>query len=236
MEECSNRMTKETCQLLGSRGSACKAFTKAGRKRIYNSLLLHISAVLMAYDKYKVGLPQQALDAEFEDSKVTFRNGTTVIDPSHRFSKTSYPTQTKLFQCIKDRSRDFQGFGTFIGRMEAIQVVKYESGGHYVPHFDWSPGSPRLSSIFAYVQANGTGGGTNFPELDRPEYGEWCDFVDCSVPLDDGVTFKPIPGNAIFWQSVQPSGDVHPKTMHAGVPVISGHKIGINVWAWKKDY
>jgi prolyl 4-hydroxylase len=118
--------------------------------------------------------------------------------------------------------------------MEALQIVKYGPSGHCVNHYDGSKDNPRQSSIFAYIYSNGTGGGTNFPLLERPVEKEWCEFLDCSESAPEGATFKPIIGNALYWENSQPSGEVHPKTLHAGMPVTSGVKIGLNIWTQKK--
>jgi len=119
-------------------------------------------------------------------------------------------------------------------------------------------GGNRLSSFFAYVRAsNGTtagsgpdgdddsggggagsdervrGGGTNFPLVDAPRDPRWCDaWVDCDEPWDRGVTFRPVEGNAVYWENMLPDapGRGDPRTLHAGLPLVSGEKIGLNIW------
>lgn len=92
-------------------------------------------------------------------------------------------------------------------------------------------GGNRLTSFFVYVAAsNVTGGGTNFPILDAPRDRRWCAFVDCDEPWENGVTFKPVPGNAVFWQNLREDGSGDPATLHAGLPVVSGVKLGMNIW------
>lgn len=91
-------------------------------------------------------------------------------------------------------------------------------------------GGNRLSSFFVYVAAgNLTGGGTNFPILNAPYDERWCEFVDCDEPWDNGVTFRPVPGNAVFWQNLNEDGSGDPATIHAGLPVTSGSKLGMNI-------
>jgi prolyl 4-hydroxylase len=92
-------------------------------------------------------------------------------------------------------------------------------------------GGNRLTSFFAYVAtSNLTGGGTNFPTLDAPNDEWWCQFVDCDEPWDNVVTFRPVPGNAVFWQNLLEDGSGDPATIHAGLPVTSGSKLGMNIW------
>jgi prolyl 4-hydroxylase len=149
-----------------------------------------------------------------------------------------------VVRCIEERALAFQGFDTPRSHLEPLQLVKYGLGEHFHFHTDWytdpslaSPsfGGNRLSSFFAYVNvANGTttGGGTNFPVLDAPGDDRWCSlgFVDCDEEWERGVTFRPVEGNAVFWQNLLPDGSGDPRTLHAGLPVTSGGKIGMNIW------
>ncbi|KAK1756600.1 hypothetical protein QBC47DRAFT_422630 [Echria macrotheca] len=158
-------------------------------------------------------------DSEFADSKIRLENGTAVLDTSFRLSKTACLQPDKQAQCILDRARSFQGFGSHSGKMERLQVVK--------PIRGIAPSLPICTLI--------AGGGTNFPMLDRPAEEEWCEFLDSRESAPEGVTFKPIiTGNAVYWENLLPSGDVHPKSLHTGMPVTSGLKIGLNIWTQKK--
>lgn len=79
-----------------------------------------------------------------------------------------------------------------------------------------------------------TGGGTNFPLLDAPKTHEWCEFIDCDEPWENGVTFRPIAGNAIFWMNMIDDGTGRfvgdERVLHAGLPLTTGRKVGMNVW------
>jgi prolyl 4-hydroxylase len=86
-----------------------------------------------------------------------------------------------------------------------------------------------------YLEANCTGGGTHFPRLQRPAGNEWCKFIECDVEdeeLKDGVIFKPVAGNAVYWENMRSDGSGYPESWHAGLPVKSGSKIGLNIWSW----
>lgn len=88
-----------------------------------------------------------------------------------------------------------------------------------------------------YLDANCTGGGTNFPRLRMPRKRQWCRFIECDEDNTigtsyEGVTFKPIKGNAIFWENLRPDGTGYPETWHAALPVLSGTKVGLNIWSW----
>ena len=46
------------------------------------------------------------------------------------------------------------------------------------------------------------------------------------------MTFKPRKGNAVFWMNFDSEGRGYTETIHAGMPVTSGTKVGLNVWSW----
>jgi prolyl 4-hydroxylase len=145
-----------------------------------------------------------------------------------------------MVRCIEDRALSFQGFDRPRKHLESLQLVKYNRGGTYHWHTDWfiSPsqttvahGGNRISTFFVYVAAsNVTGGGTNFPKLDAPRDERWCQFVDCDESLDRGVTFRPVVGNAVFWLNLGEDGRGDERVLHAGLPITSGEKLGMNIW------
>lgn len=118
--------------------------------------------------------------------------------------------------------------------------MQYGNDERYHLHTDWfttadrttpDVGGNRLTSFFVYVAArNLTGGGTNFPVLEGKYDERWCEFVDCDEAWENGVTFRPVPGNAVFWQNLGEDGVGDPATIHAGLPVTSGYKLGMNIW------
>ena len=160
-----------------------------------------------------------------------------------RTSESTNVPRDEVVQCVEDRARLIQGFDIPRDHLEPLQLVKYGQGQRYHFHTDWYPnpahataatGGNRLSSIFAYVLVeNGTtGGGTNFPLIDAPRHPKWCElkYIDCDEPWENGVTFRPVEGNAVFWQNLLPDGTGDGRTLHAGLPVTSGGKIGMNIW------
>lgn len=95
------------------------------------------------------------------------------------------------------------------------------------------------------------GGGTEFPRLQVNVPDErWCRWIECpdrkSANADGerlkreerepvtGVTFKAVPGNAVFWENFRPDGTGRgwQETWHAGLPVTRGAKVGLNIWSW----
>ena len=62
----------------------------------------------------------------------------------------------------------------------------------------------------------------------------WCNVVDCELEEELGVTFKPVKGNAVFWQNLRSDGTGHDGVLHAGLPVEEGVKTGMNIWTLTK--
>jgi prolyl 4-hydroxylase len=144
-------------------------------------------------------------------------------------------------KCIEDRARTFQGWRPYVF-IEKLWAQKYGVGGHYTYHYDWSTASRssgRVSSFMVYLEANCTGGGTHFPRLPHPSPDSsesvWCRFVECGVAdekLKKGVVFKPVAGNAVYWENMRSDGSGYAESWHAGLPVASGTKVGLNIWSW----
>ena len=89
---------------------------------------------------------------------------------------------------------------------------------------------------------------------------KWCEFLECEEDTSEvkeqnptmGVTFKPRKGNAVFWENLRSDGRGYEETCrclrishpcgmasinyhflgHAGLPLLSGWKVGLNIWSW----
>jgi len=202
-------------------------------------LLLYITDFLTPSERTHL---QAATAGTFSASSVT--------GPSSRNSRirtsrsTTVPPRDPVARCVSARALSIQGFSHPRSHLEPLQLVEYGVGEHFHFHTDWfsSPahtapayGGNRLSSFFAYVKVeNGTtGGGTNFPMVEASAVDErWCElgYVDCDGEWDKGVTFRPVEGNAVFWRNLLEDGRGDDRTLHAGLPVTSGGKIGMNIW------
>ena len=110
-----------------------------------------------------------------------------------------------------------------IRNAEMFQVVHYESGTEYKPHFDsfdrstelgkkyWEPGGQRMITALIYLNDVENGGATSFPELD--------------------IAIKPKKGNVlVFHNTIPETTNIHPKSLHAGMPVSNGEKWAANLW------
>jgi prolyl 4-hydroxylase len=128
--------------------------------------------------------------------------------------------------------------------IEPLQLVKYEATEKYTMHYDWfdqlnnsthgedSLNKPfnRLASIFVYLGDACSGGETYFPKVTG---------VSASTDEDKfsrtdegtGLLIKPKRGNAVFWKNLHMNGSGDERLAHAGMPVESGVKFGLNVWS-----
>jgi prolyl 4-hydroxylase len=110
-----------------------------------------------------------------------------------------------------------------IRNAEMFQVVYYESGTEYKPHFDsfdqstelgkkyWEPGGQRMITALIYLNDVEDGGATYFPELN--------------------ISINPKKGNVlVFHNTISETTNINPRSLHAGMPVTSGEKWAANLW------
>ena len=110
-----------------------------------------------------------------------------------------------------------------IRNAEMFQVVHYESGTEYKPHFDsfdqstelgkkyWEPGGQRMITALIYLNDVADGGATYFPELN--------------------ISINPKKGNVlVFHNTISETTNINPRSLHAGMPVSSGEKWAANLW------
>ena len=110
-----------------------------------------------------------------------------------------------------------------IRNAEMFQVVHYERGTEYKPHFDsfdqstelgkkyWEPGGQRMITALIYLNDVEDGGATYFPELN--------------------ISINPKKGNVlVFHNTISETTNINPRSLHAGMPVTSGEKWAANLW------
>jgi len=189
--------------------------------------------------------PKPESEPIFTPSTVTDDAGSsTYRDTTVRDSEVALVPRTATVRCVEARARSLQGWRDEVW-VERLRVQRYRPGGHYDHHFDWSSGRGgwgRVGSFMAWVDdddAGVVGGGTEFPLMRRRGDARWCQFVECPAAADDdgeaaGTVFKPIAGNAVYWENFRAdgSGRGYDETWHAGLPVVEGVKVGLNIWSW----
>ncbi|MGW5385158.1 2OG-Fe(II) oxygenase [Nocardia sp. NPDC003963] len=105
---------------------------------------------------------------------------------------------------------------------EGLQVVRYATGGEFLPHFDYFPpgnqnnralfirGGQRTATLIIYLNDVEEGGETAFTET--------------------SLSFTPRKGQALYFRYFNNVGQVDPATRHAGRPVIAGEKWIVTKW------
>lgn len=176
----------------------------------------------------------------FVPSTITNNGEATHRDSSVRDSHVALIPRTDPVRCIESRARALQGWRPDLW-IERMRTQRYGPGGHYNHHFDWSSntrGWGRVSSLMVWVEGSDSlkGGGTEFPLIKRPAETEWCRFIECPDDMEKdrgtGVTFKVVPGNAVYWENFAADGRGYEETWHAGLPVQEGTKTGLNIWSF----
>lgn len=111
---------------------------------------------------------------------------------------------------------------------EGIQVLHYQQGGEYRPHFDYFPlqdsgsqrhlarGGQRVVTVIMYLNQVVDGGETTFPDV--------------------GLSVKPKQGAALYFAYCNSRNQLDPATLHAGAPVLAGEKWIATKWIRQNPY
>lgn len=148
--------------------------------------------------------------------------------------------QDKVIRTIEKRISDF----TFIPAEngEGLQVLHYEVGQKYEPHFDYfhddfntKNGGQRIATLLMYLSDVEEGGETVFPSAkvnssSIPFYNE---LSECAKR---GISVKPKMGDALLFWSMRPDGTLDPTSLHGGCPVIKGDKWSSTKWIRVHEY
>lgn len=108
--------------------------------------------------------------------------------------------------------------GTDYGWGEPLHVLSYEPGDEYKPHHDALPGADnqRQATAIVYLNDEYEGGETVFPELE--------------------LTLRARPGDMLLFANLNAAGKRDERTLHAGLPVASGHKWIATRWIRQRRY
>jgi prolyl 4-hydroxylase len=121
---------------------------------------------------------------------------------------------------------------------EAMQVLRYQHGQKYEPHFDYfqdknnqALGGHRIATVLMYLSDVIKGGETVFPSGEEED-------KDGGLIKDDswsdcgkrGLGVKPMKGDALLFFSLHPSAEPDPMSLHTGCPVIEGEKWSATKW------
>lgn len=111
---------------------------------------------------------------------------------------------------------------------EGIQILHYNRGAEYKPHFDYFPpeeagsgvhlahGGQRVATLVMYLNDVDEGGETIFPDI--------------------GLNIAPRKGSAAYFAYCDQHNRVDPLTLHGGNPVIRGEKWIATKWMRQREY
>eukprot|EP00850_Spirogloea_muscicola_P005381 SM000024S07843 [mRNA] locus=s24:787619:790423:- [translate_table: standard] len=118
---------------------------------------------------------------------------------------------------------------------EAIQVLRYDLGQKYEPHFDYfqdatnaAMGGHRVATVLMYLSNVTKGGETVFPSAEDMINMEKDDsWSECGKK---GAAVKPIKGDALLFFSLHPDASPDEWSLHTGCPVVQGEKYSATKW------
>ncbi|WVZ90491.1 hypothetical protein U9M48_036789, partial [Paspalum notatum var. saurae] len=123
---------------------------------------------------------------------------------------------------------------------EGLQVIYYEIGQKFEPHFDYTEnsditkrGGPRMATLVMYLSDVEEGGETVFPEATAADSGSSSIYNRLLNSFKKGISVKPKMGNALLFWSMKPDGSIDPKSKHGSCPVIKGDKWASTKWLHK---
>ena len=153
--------------------------------------------------------------------------------------------QHPVVACIQHRADKFLG-SMATGVFEITGLDRYSVSHKVRPHVDAAL-EPlkdkrtgrlfnRRTSFFVYVYASPDleGGETFFPHISMPDKTAFnSSFIESrnNASGAPALAVKPFTGSAIFWIGLKPDGSPDARTVHEGLPVRRGDKIGMNIWA-----
>jgi prolyl 4-hydroxylase len=196
--------------------------------------------ILMALNAPRVVLFGDLLAAEECEALIDLSRGklarSNVVDRStgryqehpDRTSEGTYFRRGENELIVRIEARIAELTGCPVERGEPIQVLHYQPGTEYKPHFDYfdpadegtqhvlAMGGQRVATLIMYLNNVEGGGSTVFPEI--------------------GLDVLPRRGNAVFFAYSDDEGRLDSRTLHGGSPVGSGEKWIATKWLRQRVY
>jgi prolyl 4-hydroxylase len=135
--------------------------------------------------------------------------------------------ETEFIKMLEERCTDLMNLPIENG--EGIQVLRYEVGGEYRPHFDYFPtdkpgsaphlqkGGQRVATLILYLNTVEAGGETLFPKLN----------LKVSAKKGQAVYFS-------YFDTTTNATD--PLSLHGGAPIVAGEKWIATKWMRERVY
>ncbi|CAO2820880.1 unnamed protein product [Amaranthus hypochondriacus] len=124
---------------------------------------------------------------------------------------------------------------------EAMQILHYELGQKYEPHFDYfhdkvnqQLGGHRIATVLMYLSNVEKGGETIFPNSEKKSQQPKDESSsDCAK---GGYAVKPNKGDALLFFSLHPDATTDPLSLHGSCPVIEGEKWSATKWIHVRSF
>lgn len=156
-------------------------------------------------------------------SRTVTETGTNEINNARTSSGMFFQLgETELICTIEQRIADM--LQVPVGHGEGLQILHYQPGQQYEPHYDWfdpsqagyqkltKVGGERIATFIMYLNTPEGGGGTHFPRA--------------------GVTVCARKGSAVYFAYERDDKS----SLHAGLPVTAGEKWIATKWLRERPY
>ncbi|XP_074349130.1 putative prolyl 4-hydroxylase 6 isoform X3 [Apium graveolens] len=124
---------------------------------------------------------------------------------------------------------------------EAMQVLHYEHGEKYEPHYDFfrdkanqELGGHRVATVLMYLSNVERGGETVFPRSEEDTKTKDDSMSDCAKNGYSAV--KPQKGDALLFFSLHPDARTDSLSLHGSCPVIEGEKWSATKWIHVRSF
>ncbi|RUS47381.1 2OG-Fe(II) oxygenase [Cohnella sp. AR92] len=126
--------------------------------------------------------------------------------------------ENELIQAIEARVSELMNVP--IAHAEPLQVLHYQAGEQYQPHYDYftagDVANNRISTLVIYLSDVEEGGETAFPSL--------------------RLAVAPKKGNAVYFEYFYNDPHLNELTLHAGSPVVTGDKWVATQWMRRQRF
>uniref|UniRef100_A0ACD5Z468 Uncharacterized protein n=2 Tax=Avena sativa TaxID=4498 RepID=A0ACD5Z468_AVESA len=228
-----NRARRDLSEGLGERGAQwTEVVSWEPRAFVYHNFLSKEEC------EYLIGLAKpRMVKSTVVDSTTGKSKDSRVRTSSGMFLQRG---RDKVIRAIERRIADY----TFIPAEngEGLQVLHYEVGQKYEPHFDYfldefntKNGGQRMATILMYLSDVEEGGETIFPDanVNSSSLAWHNELSECAKR---GLAVKPKMGDALLFWSMRPDATLDPLSLHGGCPVIKGNKWSSTKWLHVNEY
>ena len=169
-------------------------------------------------------------------SKPYLKRSTVIDDKSSGSLKDDRRTSEGMFMPYNHGDLKIQKIEERISKVtsipvshgESIQVLHYQVGGEYQPHYDffdpstagglhhYNRGGQRVCSFLMYLNTPDEGGATVFPNVN--------------------IAVQPRKGDALLFYNINEMGQTDRLSLHGGAPVVRGEKWLATKWLREKEF